>query len=152
VIGTQKLQELLDRFAVACGLEPIAADSMGHFRIRFDFRNALDLIALDSRSVLIRANLRSLESYDVDTTEDIVHRCLQFGMTRLQEFAETLTYDAPSQQLIVYRLLDLETLDDAILEQAIEDFMNSTSAWKAFVQQTLEAVNDQTSEPFNAQF
>lgn len=125
---------------------------MGHFRIRFDFRNALDLIALDSRSVLIRANLRSLESYDVDTTEDIVHRCLQFGMTRLQEFAETLTYDAPSQQLIVYRLLDLETLDDAILEQAIEDFMNSTSAWKAFVQQTLEAVNDQTSEPFNAQF
>lgn len=125
---------------------------MGHFRIRFDFRNALDLIALDSRSVLIRANLRSLESYDVDTTEDIVHRCLQFGMTRLQEFAETLTYDAPSQQLILYRLLDLESLNDAILEQAIEDFMNSTSAWKAFVQQTLEAVNDQTSEPFNAQF
>lgn len=149
MLGTEKLQELLDRFAAANGLPPIQADSMGHFRIRFDFRNAFDLVALDTQTVLIKSNIRLLAEFDPETAEDVVHRCLQFGMTRIQEFAETLTYDAPSQQLILYRLLDLATLDDAILEQAIEDFMNSISAWKAFVQQTLEPLQSPEPIPWN---
>ncbi|MEY3176304.1 MAG: Tir chaperone protein (CesT) family [Planctomycetota bacterium] len=137
-----RLLTLLRELTESLGLPPLQPEAAGRYQLSFDFRLRIEFVHLTDYAALIVSRCGRTAGIDEVRREQLLNSCLKLSLARIPESPAVITIDSRTSDLLLYQLLDLQSISAEQFQSDVESFVNELNLWMQFIAGKL-----QTSAP-----
>jgi len=128
-----RLLSLLNELTESLGLPSLQPEASGRYRLSFDFRLRIEFLHLNDFAALIVASCGTTFGIDQVRRENLLNCCLQLSLARIPKSPAVFTIDSRTADLLLYQLLDLQSISSERFQSDVESFVDELNLWMKFI-------------------